>query len=133
MEADRLSALRNNLDEYLLRCADRVGPNPRAMQPLALELISHYHDEIAQQCGGMPEQVARHLRNAGMAAQNHEPPVVARELDAALAVIERMTTEGEGATLQQTAKPRSKLAEIKITNHQVADGEDVQTTKEKAP
>ena len=90
MEAERLAALRDNLDEYLLRCADRVGPNPRAMQPLALELISSYYDEIAQQCGGVPEQAARHLRNAGKAAQDHEPPVVARELDAALAFMERL-------------------------------------------
>ncbi len=89
MEADRLAPLRDALDEYLQRCAVRGGPNPRAMRPLAIELISSYHDEIAHQCGEVPEQAARHLRNAGTAAQDNEPPIVARELDAALAVAER--------------------------------------------
>ena len=122
MEAHRLGPLRDALDEYLLRCADRVGPNPRAMQPLALELISSYHDEIAQQCGRVPEQAARHLRNAGKAAQDHEPPVVARELDAALAVIERMAGKERGRVARAPGAAHRELTEINPAHPGVADG-----------
>lgn len=63
------------------------------MCELAVELISNYHDVIATQCGGVPEKAAAHLRKAGEAAERNLPPMVARELDAALAVVERLVGE----------------------------------------
>ena len=107
MDADRLAFLRDSMDAYLLRSAKRNGSDLRAMRSLALELISNYHDEITKECGGVPDQVARHLRNAGNAAQDNKPPVVARELDAALAVAERLLGgKGRGPVARQTQETK---------------------------
>ena len=75
------------------------------MCELAIELISNYHDVIATQCGGVPEKAAAHLRNAGEAAERNLPPVIARELDAALAVVEKLLGEDQNKLAASVSPP----------------------------
>jgi hypothetical protein len=95
MKLDAFSSLRDSLDIYLLRCVDRSRPSRLNLCELAVELISNYHDVIGMRCGEVPEKAADHLRKAGEAAERNLPPVVARELDAALAVVERLQGEAQ--------------------------------------
>ena len=104
MNLDAFSSLRESLDNYLLRCADRFRPSQNLCE-LAVELISTYHDVIAAQCGRVPDKAGAHLRDAGKAAERNLPPVVARELEAALAVAERILGEDQNKLAAPVGRP----------------------------
>ncbi len=103
MEPHSLAQLRDDLDAYLLRSGDRAGHDLRAMHSLALDLIAAYKDAIVDLVGSVPEKAIIHLARARDAADHNEPPIVARELDAAMAVVERIVfRQGRGLAPAKT-------------------------------